>query len=62
MRCIRRASLKRAKALFQDAERLQAERQPNYPRLYSLQGYQYCDLLLEPRPPRRGLRPGGADA
>jgi tetratricopeptide (TPR) repeat protein len=25
---------------------LQAERQPGYPRLYSLAGYRYCDLLL----------------
>ena len=32
---------------FQEAERLQAERQPEYPRLYSLQGYRYCDLLLD---------------
>jgi tetratricopeptide (TPR) repeat protein len=37
----------RAEALFQEAEQLQAERQPSYPRLYSLQGYQYCDLLLD---------------
>ena len=27
-------------------EAMQAERQPAYPRLYSLQGYRYCDLLL----------------
>ena len=32
--------------LFRAAEALQQERQPDYPRLYSLQGYQYCDLLL----------------
>jgi tetratricopeptide (TPR) repeat protein len=31
---------------FREAEALQAERQPEYPRLYSLAGYQYCDLLL----------------
>ena len=36
----------RANALFEVAEALQAERQPAYPRLYSLQGYRYCDLLL----------------
>ena len=36
----------RAQALFEEAEALQAERQPQYPRLYSLQGYRYCDLLL----------------
>ena len=27
---------------------MQAERQPNYPLLYSLQGFKYCDLLLAP--------------
>ncbi|HEV7671813.1 MAG TPA: hypothetical protein VGS22_25100 [Thermoanaerobaculia bacterium] len=32
--------------LFRAAERLQEEWQPEYPRLYSLQGFQYCDLLL----------------
>ena len=31
---------------FREAEALQAEGQPRYPRLYSLQGYRYCDLLL----------------
>lgn len=35
-----------AEALFREAERMQAERQPDYPLLYSLQGFQYCDLLL----------------
>lgn len=35
-----------ALARFVEAERMQAERQPTYPLLYSLQGYQYCDLLL----------------
>ncbi len=35
-----------AEALFRRAEVLQAERQPDLPRLYSLQGYQYADLLL----------------
>jgi tetratricopeptide (TPR) repeat protein len=35
-----------AEALFAEAERLQKEHQPGLPRLYSLQGYQYCDLLL----------------
>jgi hypothetical protein len=35
-----------AQALFADAERRQREMQPEYPLLYSLQGYQYCDLLL----------------
>jgi tetratricopeptide (TPR) repeat protein len=32
--------------LFEDAERLQAEDQPDYPTLYSQRGYLYCDLLL----------------
>ena len=35
-----------ALALFREAEQLQQERQPAYPRLYSLQGFRYCDLLL----------------
>ena len=35
-----------AEALFHEAERMQAERQPAYPLLYSLQGFQYGDLLL----------------
>ena len=37
----------RAEELFKEAERLQAEWQPEYPRLYSLWGYLYCDLLLD---------------
>ncbi len=32
--------------LFRAAERLQVEKQPEYPLLYSLPGFQYCDLLL----------------
>ena len=36
-----------AAALFAEAEARQAEkREPEFPRLYSLQGYNYCDLLL----------------
>jgi tetratricopeptide (TPR) repeat protein len=31
---------------FRAAEAIQEERQPQYPRLYSLGGYRYCDLLL----------------
>jgi tetratricopeptide (TPR) repeat protein len=31
---------------FREAEALQAEDQPEYPRLYSLRGFRYCDLLL----------------
>src|ERR1017187_737829 len=39
-------SLADSSRLFEEAERLQAERHPENPTLYSLQGYQYCDLLL----------------
>ncbi len=35
-----------ALALFREAEQLQQEHQSAYPRLYSVQGFQYCDLLL----------------
>jgi hypothetical protein len=35
-----------AEARFREAEQMQAERQPHYPLLYSVQGFQYCDLLL----------------
>jgi tetratricopeptide (TPR) repeat protein len=35
-----------ARELFQAAEALQQEDQPDYPRLYSLWGFRYCDLLL----------------
>jgi len=35
-----------ARELFEEAEGMQAKRQPGYPWLYSLQGYQYCGLLL----------------
>ena len=34
-------------ALFEAAEAMQQERQPNYRYLPSLQGYRYCDLLLD---------------
>ncbi|MGH8588107.1 MAG: hypothetical protein ACREXX_01860 [Gammaproteobacteria bacterium] len=57
-----------AEAHFRKAEAMQAERQPDYPLLYSLLGFQYCDLLLReaeraawrvicsggPRPPEDG--------
>jgi tetratricopeptide (TPR) repeat protein len=36
----------KAEARFREAEEMQAERQPEYPLLYSLQGFHYCDLLL----------------
>ncbi|MEM7042238.1 MAG: TIR domain-containing protein [Pseudomonadota bacterium] len=35
-----------AHQLFEEAEEIQAEFQPIYPKLYGLQGYRYCDLLL----------------
>ena len=35
-----------ALALFREAEQLQQEWQTAYPRLYSLRGFLYCDLLL----------------
>jgi tetratricopeptide (TPR) repeat protein len=35
-----------ALALFQEAEKMQAEWQPEYPILYSIRGSQFCDLLL----------------
>jgi tetratricopeptide (TPR) repeat protein len=34
-----------ALTLFREAEQLQQERQPSFPRLYSVQGFHYCDLL-----------------
>ena len=37
-----------AQRLFEEAESLQAENEPTYPKLYSVQGFQYCDLLLSP--------------
>jgi tetratricopeptide (TPR) repeat protein len=46
MRWIRLGSV-RAEELFHEAEHLQAEWQPAYPRLYSFSGYRYCDLLLD---------------
>jgi len=38
--------LEEAQDAFREAEAMQKERQSQYPLLYSLQGYQYCDLLL----------------
>lgn len=35
-----------AETLFREAEALQAQSQPDYTLLYSLQGFRYCDLLL----------------
>jgi tetratricopeptide (TPR) repeat protein len=36
----------KAAALFREAEEMQAERQPEYPLLYSLGSFLYCDVLL----------------
>jgi nucleoside phosphorylase/tetratricopeptide (TPR) repeat protein len=36
-----------AKALFEESERIQKEWQSDRPLLYSLRGFQYCDLLLD---------------
>jgi len=41
-------------AAFREAETLQVERQPEYPRLYSLQSFRYCDLLLVQVEPEDG--------
>jgi tetratricopeptide (TPR) repeat protein len=38
--------LMEAEAAFRAAEAMQEERQPDYPLLYSLRGFLYCDLLL----------------
>jgi tetratricopeptide (TPR) repeat protein len=38
--------LTEAGAAFHEAEELQKKRQSNFPLLYSLQGFNYCDLLL----------------
>ncbi|HEY2850622.1 MAG TPA: hypothetical protein VGI97_12140, partial [Gemmatimonadaceae bacterium] len=35
-----------AETRFREAEQMQAESQPAYPLLYSMSGFQYCDLLL----------------
>jgi len=43
-----------SEALFREAERVQAERQSQYPRLYSLGGFRYCGLLLSRGQPEDG--------
>ena len=35
-----------AESLLREAEEIQKDWQPEYPMMYSLQGFQYCDLLL----------------
>ena len=37
-----------ARGLFEQAETLQRERQPEFPLLYSVAGFRYCDLILAP--------------
>ncbi|OQW91211.1 MAG: hypothetical protein BWK78_05255 [Thiotrichaceae bacterium IS1] len=43
----RQGQLDLAQQSFQRAEQFQQERQPEYPQLYSLPGFQYCALLLD---------------
>jgi tetratricopeptide (TPR) repeat protein len=43
-----------SEAAFREAEAMQAEWRPEYPRLTSLQGFQYCDLLLGRAEPEAG--------
>jgi tetratricopeptide (TPR) repeat protein len=38
--------LAEAETAFREAEELQKKNQPTFPLLYSVRGYQYCDLLL----------------
>ena len=47
---------KAAETLFREAERLQQERQPDSPLLYSMQGFVYCDLLLAQGRPAEAQR------
>ncbi|MBK6998881.1 MAG: hypothetical protein IPH35_02520 [Rhodoferax sp.] len=49
-----------ARTDFVAAEQMQAQLQPNYPLLYSLQGFRYCDLLLAEA--ERGAWDGREDA
>jgi tetratricopeptide (TPR) repeat protein len=46
--------LEESAAAFHEAEAMQAERQPEYPRLSSLWGFRYCDLLLGRAEPEAG--------
>lgn len=49
-------------AAFVEAEGMQAERQQHPPRLYSLRGYRYCDLLLTRAEPEDGSGLDGMQA
>jgi tetratricopeptide (TPR) repeat protein len=35
-----------AETRFSEAEKMQAERSPDYPQLYAITGFRYCDLLI----------------
>ena len=35
-----------AETRFREADQMQTERQPHYPLLYSMSGFEYCDLFL----------------
>lgn len=50
-----------AEALFRVAEQMQVERQPDYPLLYSLSGFRYCDLLLIETEREAGKSNGGIE-
>lgn len=39
--------LSEAEDAFREAEKMQKEREPQFPILYSVQGFRYCDLLLD---------------
>src|SRR5262249_14955186 len=41
-------------AAFHEAEAIQEKRQPEYPRLYALWGFRYCNLLLSRAEPEDG--------
>ena len=50
-----------AEARFREAEQMQGESEPDFPLLYSLRGFQYCDLLLAgPEYPVWGQEKGGS--
>jgi tetratricopeptide (TPR) repeat protein len=38
--------LEKSKSVFQESEEMQRKDQPEFPLLYALSGFQYCDLLL----------------
>ena len=53
--------LEKAESIFADAERRQQELEPEYPLLYSLWGYRYCDLVALAGAPCSRSRSGGSD-